>query len=173
MAANKKEKAVVPKERNSTNVPVGHALYKTESRDVLKRKEEVPKFSKQRALFSKPTKTMNKAPFYETYWTDRKLIETQLSKGKLLAGRLFFDPEQKPKVIGYVMPDPIISDDGEQSLQILPIKIFGIRYLNRCHHLDRVYVKFVNWVEWGKAANKTVKTIDFLQHDKLIDYVTA
>lgn len=38
--------------------------------------------------------------------------------------------------------------------------------------MDRVYVKFVNWVEWGKAAYKTIKNVDFDEHEKLIHYCT-
>lgn len=40
-------------------------------------------------------------------------------------------------------------------------------------HLDRVYVKLVNWVEWGKAGNKLIQNIDFLQHEKLNEYIEA
>lgn len=42
-----------------------------------------------------------------------------------------------------------------------PIKIWGLRNLNRAYHLDRVYVKFVNWIEWGTAGNKLISNIDF------------
>ena len=38
--------------------------------------------------------------------------------------------------------------------QMKPIKIWGIQNLNRCFHLDKVYVKFVNWAEWGSAGSK-------------------
>lgn len=65
------------------------------------------------------------------------------------------------KTHGFVMPDPVVSEDGEQQIQILPIKIWGIRNLNRCWHLDRVYVKLTNWVEWGKAGKKLIENIDF------------
>ena len=111
------------------------------------------------------------APFYEPHWTDQKLIDKQLGQGKMLAGRLFFDPNQNPKVVGFVKPDPIVSDDGLDSLQLLPIKIWGIRHLNRCMHMDRVYVKFVNWVEWGKASHKTINNVDFGATYQYIDYV--
>ena len=69
------------------------------------------------------------------------------------------------------MPDPIVSDNGKSSLQLNAIKIWGMRHLNRCLHLDRVYVKFVNWVEWGKAGNKLVKDIDWNQAEKYQDWV--
>lgn len=111
------------------------------------------------------------ASFYESWWTDIRLINQQLSKGKLLVGRLFFDPQISPKNYGFVVPDPIVSEDGESSLQLPPIKIWGIRNLNRCWHLDRVYVKLVNWVEWGKSSNKLIKNIDFEAANKYIEYV--
>jgi len=89
-----------------------HALYKTQD----KKGDKAPTFTKQRAQISKPTKPLAPPPFYEPYWTDSKLINQQLSKGKLLAGRLFFDPELVPKNIGFVMPDPVVSEDGSSSL---------------------------------------------------------
>ena len=47
------------------------------------------------------------------------------------------------------------------------IKIWGIRKLNRCYHLDKVYVKFVNWIDWGNAGTKITKDIDFDEWEKV------
>ena len=46
------------------------------------------------------------------------------------------------------------------------VKVFGIRQLNRCYHLDKVYIKFVDWIYWGNAGTKLVKDIDFNEHEK-------
>ena len=80
------------------------------------------------------------------------------------------DPTLKEKTYGFVMPDKIVSDDGQKEIQLLPIKIWGIRHLNRCLHLDKVYVKLVNWVEWGNAGNKMISKIDFDQYEKFQKY---
>lgn len=108
---------------------------------------------------SKPKKPMVPPPFYEPYWTDQKLIQQSLEKGKIIEGRLFFDPNLRDKSYGFVKADPLVycNDKGEiTKFELLPIKIWGIRHLNRCFHLDKVYVKLVNWIEWGKAGNKLV-----------------
>ena len=54
------------------------------------------------------------------------------------------------------MPDPInyLENPEEQdeekkiykTLQLQPIKIWGVKNLNRAFHLDKVYVKFVDWI---------------------------
>ena len=46
-------------------------------------------------------------------------------------------------------------------MQLRPIKVFGIRNLNRTYHLDRVYVKFVDWIEWGAAGGKIITEQEF------------
>lgn len=55
-------------------------------------------------------------PFYEPYWTDKKMIQKQISQGKLLSGRLFYDPAVNPKNYGFVYPDPVESEDGESRI---------------------------------------------------------
>ena len=78
------------------------------------------------------------------------------------------DPTLKDKSYGFVVADKI--QDGDKEIQLLPIKIWGIRHLNRCMHMDKVYVKMVNWVEWGNAGNKLVSQIDFDQYEKFRKY---
>ena len=99
-----------------------------------------------RATISKPTKPYVKPPFYEPYWTDQRLIKTSLAEGKIVQGRLFFDKTLPDKSFGFVKVDPIHrpDDDDEPPFQLNHIKVWGIRNLNRCYHLDKVYVKFVN-----------------------------
>ena len=46
----------------------------------------------------------------------------------------------------------------------MPIKVWGVRNLNRSLHMDKVYVKFVQWVEWGKASLNQTANIDFEEH---------
>ena len=46
------------------------------------------------------------------------------------------------------------------------VKVFGIRQLNRCYHLDKVYIKFVDWIYWGNAGTKMAKDVDFLELEK-------
>ena len=46
------------------------------------------------------------------------------------------------------------------------VKIWGIKNLNRAYHLDKVYVKLVNWIEWGNSGSKLTKDIDFEEYDK-------
>lgn len=69
------------------------------------------------------------------------------------------------------MPDPIVYEENPDetieenktynTLQLQPIKIWGIKNLNRAFHLDRVYVKFVDWIQWGNAGKKLLQNIDF------------
>lgn len=81
-------------------------------------------------------------------------------------------------MVGFVMPDPISVQHADQeaggdktdTLQMRPIKIWGLRHLNRAYHMDRVYVKFVNWIEWGTAGNKLISNIDFEEHLKFQMY---
>ena len=68
------------------------------------------------------------------------------------------------------MPDLIESEETGESVQLLPIKVWGIRHLNRCYHLDKVYVKLVNWIEWGKAGNKMIANVGFDDYDRFMDY---
>ena len=73
------------------------------------------------------------------------------------------------------MPDPVEHKYFDhvancyktESLQLNPVKIWGLRNLNRAYHLDHVYVKFVNWIEWGTAAAKTIRNIDFSEPEKI------
>jgi hypothetical protein len=46
------------------------------------------------------------------------------------------------------------------------VKIWGIKNLNRAYHLDKVYIKLVNWIEWGNAGAKLTKDIDFDEYSK-------
>lgn len=50
-----------------------------------------------------------------------------------------------------------------------PIKVWGLRNLNRAFHLDRVYVKFVDWIEWGTAGGKVIteQEFDFQEPEKV------
>ena len=76
------------------------------------------------------------------------------------------------------MPDPVEHKYFDhaancyktESLQMRPIKIWGLRNLNRAYHLDRVYVKFVNWIEWGTAGNKLISNIDFNEPHKVQEF---
>jgi len=79
------------------------------------------------------------------------------------------------KTYGFVKVDPIArtSEDPDaipESFYMRHIKIWGIRNLNRCYHLDKVYVKFVNWIDWGNAGNKITKDIDFDEWEKVTSH---
>lgn len=150
------------------------ALYRTKPKaNDVEAKPKV-KFTKVNHFISKPTKPLLRPQFYEQHWTDERLIEQSLESGKVVAGRLFFDKAESQKTVGFVMPDPIIVENFDheancwrpESLQLKPIKIWGLRNLNRAYHLDRVYVKFVNWIEWGTAGSKLIANIDFQEHEK-------
>ena len=63
---------------------------------------------------------------------------------------------KKAKDIGFVVVEPIwFEHSGDWNcFEIKPIKVVGLRYLNRAVHLDRVYVKFCDWAQWGVAGGK-------------------
>ena len=62
------------------------------------------------------------------------------------------------------------ADDKNNFFQLMPIKIFGFRYLNRAMHLDRVFVKLCDWNLWGIASQKTVQHINFKELDQVQEY---
>ena len=79
------------------------------------------------------------------------------------------------KVYGFVKVDPIArpKDDPEGETEYFEmnwVKVWGIRNLNRCFHLDKVYIKFVNWIDWGNAGLKITKNIDFYEWEKVISH---
>ena len=96
------------------------------------------------------------------------MISQSLESGKILEGRLYFDPNVKEKSQGFVRldPIPIIEEDSITYLKMQDVKIWGIKNLNRAYHLDKVYVKLVNWIEWGNAGSKLTKDIDFDEYSK-------
>jgi hypothetical protein len=141
-----------------------HALYKHQPKDD----KAAPSYTKVRATISKPAKPLLKT-FYEPYWTDKKLIKQALENGKILEGRLHFDKSVPEKTQGFVRldPIPIPGEDGQVTyLPMHDVKIWGIKNLNRAYHMDKVYVKFVNWIEWGNAGQKLTKDIDFEEYTK-------
>ena len=73
-----------------------------------------------------------------------------------------------------MVPDEIWyeDDDGWRTIQLRPIKIWGIRHLNRAFHLDRVYVRFVDWIDWGSAGGKVINEqgFDFEEERILREY---
>ena len=95
--------------------------------------------------------------------------------GKIIKGTLFIDYKVQDKSVGYVLPDPIPyfeisqiadmpgADHADNFFQLMPIKIYGQRYLNRAMHLDRVYVKLCDFGMWGVANQKSVQHIDFTE----------
>jgi hypothetical protein len=92
------------------------------------------------------------------------------------------DPTLTYKNYGFVLPDPIsvTDDEGEPDpdtgerpkkvLEIKPIKIWGVKNLNRCFHMDKVYVKFVDWVEWGTAGSKLIENVNFRDFEEYVDF---
>jgi hypothetical protein len=139
------------------------ALYKHQG----KGDKAAPSYTKVKATISKPSKPLLKT-FYEPYWTDKKMISQSLDSGKILEGRLHFDPNVKEKTQGFVRldPIPIIEEDSITYLKMQDVKIWGIKNLNRAYHLDKVYIKLVNWIEWGNAGSKLTKDIDFDEYSK-------
>lgn len=151
------------------------ALYKHQPKLEDADGERKAKFSKVRATISKPTKPFVKPPFYEPHWTDSKLISKSINEGKIVEGRLFFDKTMGDKTYGFVKVDPIARTSENPDEYIEPfcmkhIKIWGIRNLNRCYHLDKVYIKFVNWIDWGNAGTKIIKDIDFDELEKVTSH---
>lgn len=105
------------------------------------------KFSEVKAYITKPVKPLVKPSFYEKYITDKNALSQGLEQGKYVKGRLFFDylSEKKDRFeIGFVKAEGID----------MPIKVWGLRNLNRSLHMDEVYLKFVQWIDWGKASVK-------------------
>ena len=68
------------------------------------------------------------------------------------------------------MPDLVECIETGECVQLQPIKVWGIRHLNRAYHLDKVYIKLVNWIEWGKAGNKLLANVPFDDYDRFMDY---
>ena len=68
-------------------------MYKTAN----KNDKSQQKLFQVRAKISKPSKPLIPPSFYEPHWTDERLINTNLNKGKLVKGRLFFDKSMKDK----------------------------------------------------------------------------
>ena len=66
---------------------------------------------------------------------------------------------KKDKHVGFVVVQPVWYERGGNwnCFEISPIKVMGIRYLNRAVHLDRVYVKFSDWAQWGVAGEKAYR----------------
>ena len=76
-----------------------------------------------------------------------------------MQGRLIFGRKQGQKNFGFVVPDPVwykVAEDDWRIIELRPIKVWGLRNLNRAFHLDKVYVKFVDWIEWGSAGGKVI-----------------
>lgn len=109
--------------------------------------------------------------FYEPYWIDKRIVKKNMDEAKILEGRIFFDKEAEDRHVGFVKLDPIPlpkenEDDETKYLPMQYVKVFGIRQLNRVMHLDKVYIKFVDWIYWGNAGPKLTKNIDFNEYDK-------
>ena len=68
-----------------------------------------------------------------------------------MQGTLYFDKTLSDKWDAYVRVEGLP----------LPIKVRGLRHLNRALHLDTVVCKFVSWVCWEKAQLSLTKNIDF------------
>jgi len=68
------------------------------------------------------------------------------------------------------MPDIVECTETGDCVQLNPIKVWGIRHLNRAYHLDKVYVKLVNWIEWGNAGSKMIANVPFDDYDRFMDY---
>ena len=81
-----------------------------------------------------------------------------MSKGKLIKARLFFD-KAEDKSIGFA------TSEGIQQ----PIKVWGLKNLNRSLHMDEVLLRFVQWTDWGKASSKQTDTLDFEEHLQFIE----
>lgn len=144
------------------------AIYRNKT-TLNKTQPPVIKFTKVRANISKPMKPLLKT-FYEPYWTDKQLIKKSLDNGKILEGRLFFDKNDN-KQQGFVRLDPIEMPkkdptDTTEYLKMQDVKVWGLRNLNRAYHMDKVYIKFTNWIEWGNAGGKLTKDIDFDEYQK-------
>lgn len=90
-----------------------------------------------------------------------------MDEGKIVEGRLFIDKTMGDKTYGFVKVDPIYLGEDEEPFYMNHVKVWGIRHLNRCFHLDKVYVRFVNWIDWGKVGTKITNQIDFEEWDKL------
>lgn len=89
--------------------------------------------------------------FYEKLIKDQSVLSKGIQDGKFLEGTIYFDPKISTKGDGFVKVEGIKN----------AVKVRGLQYLNRAFHLDRVVVKFVNWVIWEKAQAKFTRNIDF------------
>ena len=94
-------------------------------------KPPVVKFKEVRAYISKPVKPLVKT-FYEKHIKDEEILRQGYEQGKLVKGRIYFDVNGD-KSIGFVKADSID----------LPIKVWGLRNLNRALHMDEVYLRLV------------------------------
>jgi hypothetical protein len=86
---------------------------------------------------------------------------------------LFIDSSLVHKNYGFVVPDVIeyLDEDNEyKRFELKPIKVWGIKNLNRCFHLDKVLVKFTNWAEWGTSGLKITQNVDFNDFDKFMEF---
>jgi hypothetical protein len=37
-----------------------------------------------------------------------------------------------------------------------PVKVWGLKNLNRSYEMDEVWLRFIQWTDWGKASDKKI-----------------
>jgi hypothetical protein len=66
---------------------------------------------------------------------------------------------------------PIVTPVGYVKVEGIPqpVKVWGLKNLNRSFNMDEVVIKFVNWTEWGKASDKKIAHLNFSRHLEFVD----
>lgn len=99
-----------------------------------------------------------KPAFYERFLRNKEALEKGFNNGQFAKGRIYMS--QDVEANGGITPVGYLKCEGIPQA----VKVWGLKNLNRTYQMDEVYVKFIQWTDWGRASDKKLSGIDFEQH---------